>query len=73
MLPSKFNEAVKKARSAQLANLFQQEGNAELIKIVSDIEQGNASASSKNVLEKINTFTKASAEVLSQVDPGNWP
>lgn len=69
MLPSKFNEAVKKARSAQLANLFQQEGNAELIKIVSDIEQGNASASSKNVLEKINTFTKASAEVLSQVDP----
>ena len=69
MLPSKFNEAVKKARSAQLANLFQQEGNAELIKIVSDIEQGNSSASSKNVLEKINTFTKASSEVLAQVDP----
>lgn len=69
MLPSKFNEAVRKARSAQLANLFQQEGNAELIKIVNDIEQGNASASSKNVIEKINTFTKASSEVLSQVDP----
>ena len=69
MLPSKFNEAVKKARSAQLANLFQQEGNAELIKIVNDIEQGNASASSKNVIEKINTFTKASADVLAEVDP----
>ena len=69
MLPSKFNEAVKKARSAQLANLFQQEGNAELIKIVSNIEQGDSSASSEKVLEKINTFTKASAEVLAQVDP----
>lgn len=69
MLPSKFNEAVRKARSAQLANLFQQEGNAELIKMVQDIEQGNPSASSKNVIEKINTFTKASADVLTEVDP----
>ena len=69
MLPSKFNEAVKKATSAQLANLFQQEGNAELIKIVNDIEQGKSSASAKNVLEKINTFTKASVDVLTEVDP----
>ena len=69
MLPSKFNEAVKKATSAQLANLFQQEGNAELIKIVNDIEQGKPSASAKNVLEKINTFTKASVDVLTEVDP----
>lgn len=69
MLPSKFNEAVRKARSAQLANLFQQEGNAELIKMVQDIEQGNPSASSKNVIEKINTFTKASVDVLTEVDP----
>jgi hypothetical protein len=69
MLPSKFNEAVMKARSAQLSNLFEQQGTAELVKMLSDIERGDPSASSKNIIEKINTFTKANTEVLSQVDP----
>ena len=69
ILPSKFNEAVKKARSAQLSNLFLQEGNSELVKIIDAIDAGDRSASSEKVLEKINTFTKASAEVLAEVDP----
>jgi len=70
MLPSKFNEAVMKARSAQLSNLFEQQGTAELVKMLADIERGPSSgASSKNIIEKINTFTKANTEVLSQIDP----
>jgi hypothetical protein len=69
MLPSKFNEAVMKARSAQLSNLFEQQGTAQLVKMLSDIERGDPSASSKNIIEKINTFTKANTEVLSQIDP----
>lgn len=69
MLPSKFNEAVRKARSAQLSNLFLQEGNNELVKIIDAIDAGDRSASSEKVLEKINTFTKASSEVLAEVDP----
>jgi hypothetical protein len=69
MLPSKFNEAVRKARSAQLSNLFLQEGNSELVKIIDAIDAGDRSASSEKVLEKIKTFTKASSEVLAEVDP----
>jgi hypothetical protein len=69
ILPSKFNEAVMKARSAQLSNLFEQQGTSELIKMLSDIDQGNPSASSKNVIEKINTFTKANTELLAEIDP----
>lgn len=69
ILPSKFNEAVMKARSAQLSNLFEQQGTAELVKILNDINEGNPSASSKNVIEKINTFTKANSELLAEIDP----
>ena len=69
ILPSKFNEAVMKARSAQLSNLFEQQGTAELVKMLSDIERGDASSSSKNIIEKINTFTKANTELLAEIDP----
>jgi len=69
ILPSKFNEAVMKARSAQLSNLFEQQGTAELVKMLDDIQQGNPTASSKNIIEKINTFTKANSEVLAEIDP----
>ncbi len=69
MIPSKFNEAVMKATSAQLSNLFEQQGTAELVKMLSDIERGDASSSSKNIIEKINTFTKANTELLAEIDP----
>lgn len=70
ILPSKFNEALIKGRSAQLSFLFEQQGTEELVKMLADIERGVPSASSKNIIEKINAFTKANTEVLAEVDPG---
>jgi hypothetical protein len=69
MLPSKFNEAVVKARSAELAFKLEQQGISEMVKMLEGIDRGDASASSKNIIEKLNTITNAHYEVLVGVDP----
>jgi hypothetical protein len=69
MLPSKFNEAVVKARSAELAFKLEQQGISEMVKMLEGIDRGDPSASSKNIIEKLNTITNAHYEVLVGVDP----
>jgi hypothetical protein len=70
MLPSKFNEAVIKARSAELAFKFEQQGVSEMVKMLEAIDNGPSSgASAKNIIQEINTITNGHYKVLAEVDP----
>jgi hypothetical protein len=70
MLPSKFNEAVIKARSAELAFKFEQQGVSEMVKMLEAIDNGPSSGvSAKNIIQEINTITNGHYKVLAEVDP----
>jgi len=70
MIPSKFNEAVIKARSAELAFKFEQQGISEMVKMLEAIDNGPSSGvSSKNIIQEINTITNGHYKVLAEVDP----
>ena len=70
ILPSKFNEAVIKARSAELAFKFEQQGVSEMVKMLEAIDNGPSSgASAKNIIQEINTITNGHYKVLAEVDP----
>lgn len=62
-----FDQAVRKARSFEIAAGFEAEARNELAKMLIDIESGNAS--SQDVQAKISTMTDGYSRSLSQVDP----
>lgn len=62
-----YDAAVRKARSFELASAFDTEAKAEVVKILSDIENGGAT--SQSAAEKLNTMTRGFSQSLAQVDP----
>jgi hypothetical protein len=62
-----YDATVRKARSFELASAFDTEAKAEVVKILSDIENGGAT--SKTAAEKLNTMTRGFSQSLAQVDP----
>lgn len=62
-----FDEAVRKARSLEVASHFEIEGRNELTKLLTDIQAGNAT--SEQVAQKIVTMTNGYGKSLAQIDP----
>ena len=62
-----FAQAVAKARSLELSGHFEIEGRNELVKLLNDVEAGNAD--SKQVSTKIKTMSDGYAKSLANIDP----
>lgn len=62
-----FDEAVRKARSLEVASHFEIEGRNELTKLLTDIQAGNAT--SEQVAQKIATMTNGYGMSLAKIDP----
>jgi hypothetical protein len=62
-----YGATVRKARSFELASAFDTEAKAEVVKILSDVENGMAN--SQTAAEKLNTMTRGFSQSLAQVDP----
>lgn len=62
-----YDATVRKARSFQLSSAFDTEAKAEVVKILSDIENGTAS--SEQVAKRLNTMTSGYSQALAKVDP----
>lgn len=68
-LGGKFNMydvAVRKARSFELAGRFEAEAKSEVVKLLSDVENGDLK--SENVAQKLNTLTTGYSKSLASVD-----
>jgi hypothetical protein len=63
---SVYQQAVRKARSLELAGKFEEEGRAELVNILSQVEQGQATA--QQVQAKVNTMIDGMGKSLAKVD-----
>jgi hypothetical protein len=61
-----FDATVRKARSFELASAFDTEAKAEVVKILSDVENGTAT--SQSAAQKLNTMTRGFSQSLAQVD-----
>lgn len=61
-----YGQALKKARTLQLAGHFEIEGRNELAKLLTEVQNGRIS--SKDVAVKIKTMTDGLAKSLAQVD-----
>lgn len=61
-----FGQALQKARTLQLSGHFEQEGKNELVKLLSDVQNGRAT--SQDVATKISTVTDGYAKSLAKVD-----
>ena len=61
-----FDQAVAKARSLELSGHFEIEGRNELVKLLTDVESGNAT--SEQVSAKIKTISDGYSKSLAQVD-----
>jgi hypothetical protein len=61
-----YDATVRKARSFELASAFDTEAKAEVVKILSDVENGTAT--SQSAAQKLNTMTKGFSQSLAQVD-----
>ena len=68
-LPSFFNQAVRKARSAELSSHFLIEGKAILSSILTDIQNGTPGVTPESIKTKINSATTGFSKTLSAVDP----
>lgn len=64
---SVFQQAVRKARSLDLSSQFEAEGRSELVKILNQVELGQAT--SEQVQAKINTMIDGMGKSLAQIDP----
>lgn len=62
-----YDATVRKARSFELASAFDTEAKAEVVKILSDIENGTAT--SEQAAKKLNTLTTGFSQSLAKVDP----
>jgi hypothetical protein len=62
-----FDQAVAKARSLELSGHFEIEGRNELVKMLNDVEAGNAT--SAQVGEKIKTMSDGYSKSLANIDP----
>jgi len=62
-----FAKAVAKARSLELSGHFEIEGRNELVKLLADVEAGNAN--SDQVSSKIKTMSEGYAKSLANIDP----
>ncbi len=62
-----FDEAVRKARSLEVASHFEIEGRNELTKLLTDIQAGNAT--SDQVAQRIATMTNGYGMSLAKIDP----
>jgi hypothetical protein len=62
-----YDATVRKARSFELASAFDTEAKAEVVKILSDVENGGAT--SEQTAQKLNTMTNGFTQSLAQVDP----
>jgi hypothetical protein len=61
-----YDATVRKARSFELASAFDTEAKAEVVKILSDVENGTAT--SQSAAQKLNTMTRGFSQSLAQVD-----
>jgi hypothetical protein len=61
-----YDATVRKARSFELASAFDTEAKAEVVKILSDIENGGAT--SEQAANKLNTMTRGFSQSLAKVD-----
>jgi hypothetical protein len=68
-IPSKFNETVVKARSAELAFKLEQQGISKMVEMLEGIDRGDASSSAENIIKTLNTITSTNYEILTGVDP----
>ena len=68
-LSSFFNQAVRKARSAELSSHFLIEGKAILSSILTDIQNGTPNVTPESIKTKINSATTGFSKTLSAVDP----
>jgi hypothetical protein len=62
-----YDATVRKARSFELASAFDTEAKAEVVKILSDIENGTAT--SEQAAKKLSTMTSGYSQSLAKVDP----
>jgi hypothetical protein len=62
-----YDATVRKARSFELASAFDTEAKAEVVKILSDIENGTAT--SEQAAKKLSTMTTGYSQALAKVDP----
>jgi len=62
-----FDEAVRKARSMEIASHFEVEGRNELTKLLADIQAGTAT--SEQVSQRIATMTNGYGASLAKIDP----
>ena len=62
-----YDATVRKARSFELASAFDTEAKAEVVKILSDIENGTAT--SEQAAKKLSTMTTGFSQSLAKVDP----
>jgi hypothetical protein len=62
-----FDQAVAKARSLELSGHFEIEGRNELVKLLADVEAGNAT--SEQVSAKIKTMSDGFSKSLANIDP----
>jgi hypothetical protein len=63
---SVYGAAVRKARSFQLASAFDTEAKGEVVKIMSDVENGKLT--SEQAAEKLNTLTTGYSQSLAMAD-----
>lgn len=68
-LPSFFNQAVRKGRSAEFSSHFLIEGKSILSGILTDIQQGTPGVTPESIKTKINSVTTGFSKTLSAVDP----
>lgn len=68
-LPSFFNQAVRKGRSAELSSHFLIEGKAILSGILTDVQNGAPGVTPESIKTKINSATAGFSKTLSAVDP----
>ena len=68
-LPSFFNQAVRKGRSAELSSHFLIEGKAILSGILTDVQNGAPGVTPESIKTKINSATAGFSKTLSAIDP----
>jgi len=61
-----YDVAVRKARSFELAGRFEAEAKSEVVKLLSDVENGDLKT--ENVAQKLNTLTTGYSKSLASVD-----
>lgn len=64
-----FDQALRKARSFELASHFEMEGKNELVKMLADVKAGKPGTDGEAISQKIATISNGYAKSLAALDP----